>query len=328
MKANDQLEILSKKVEAFSDLNCNHKENGRKLPASALKTLQINIGKKCNQSCRHCHVGASPSRTEAMTRDTVDACLGIISKVHEIETIDITGGAPEMNPYFTYLVEQSLKLGKRVIDRCNLTILEEPGFEYLYEFLAGNHVEVVASLPHFRKNYTDRQRGPGVYDKSIRALKRLNQLGYGDDRILNLVYNPVGMYLSAPQKQLEREFKEYLAKQYDIRFNSLLCINNMPIDGFFNALMKVGKLESYMALLRKSFNPDTLKGLMCRHQLSVSHDGYLYDCDFNQMLSLGCLGHISSFDYDKIIKREIATANHCYGCTAGAGSSCGGEISG
>lgn len=298
------------------------------LKAAGLKTFQVNIGRKCNQACRHCHVNASPDDTREMTLETVEKCLEIIRSVPEIETIDLTGGAPEMNTNFEYFVLESKKAGKHVIDRCNLTILEEPGYEYLYEFLADHQVEIIASLPHFRSSNTNRQRGRGVYTKSIIALQKLNKLGYGSNLLLNLVSNPIGLYISTSQKQLEKEFKKSLLKDHGIVFNNLYCINNVPINRFLASLIKVGKLHDYMEILVNAFNYCTLDNLMCRHQISVSYDGYLYDCDFNQMLDMKSIpvGHINEFDYDKIKNRIIRTANHCFACTAGSGSSCGGEL--
>jgi len=318
----EQLKIISNNGTPFREMINPHLPDKSGLNVLTFTTIQLNIGKRCNQSCRHCHVGASPARSEMMDRKTMDLCLQLIATCPEIDTVDITGGAPEMNPHFTYLVKECKKLGRKVIDRCNLTILEKPGYEYLYDFLAENAVEILASLPYFRKSYTDRQRGAGVFDKSITALTKLNARGFGSRYILNLIYNPVGAFLSPPQKQLEREFKENLQRHYNIQFNNLLCINNMPLDGFLRSLMYAGKLEEYMELLRNSFNPNTLVGLMCRHQMSVSYDGYVYDCDFNQMLDLkvASVPHISSFDYKRFLSRRIRTANHCYGCTAGAGS--------
>ena len=293
------------------------------LEAVSLKTFQVNIGRKCNQACRHCHVNASPDNTKEMTFETVEKCLEIIRSVPEIETIDLTGGAPEMNENFRYFVEESRKVGKHVIDRCNLTILEEPGYEYLYEFLADNQLEIVASLPHFRSSNTDRQRGKGVYETSITALQKLNKLGYGKNFLLNLVYNPTGLFISGSQEQLEKEFKESLFKDHDIVFNNLYCINNVPINRFLESLIKVGKLQDYMEILVDSYNSCTLDNLMCRQQISVSYDGNIYDCDFNQMLDMRSvpIGHVNEFDYDKIRNRIIRTANHCFACTAGSGSS-------
>jgi radical SAM/Cys-rich protein len=273
-------------------------------------------------------VDASPIRTEMMSKEIMDLCLRVIGSTPQIKTVDITGGAPEGNPHFTYLVEQVRKLGKHIIDRCNLTILEEPGNEYLYDFLASNEVEVCSSLPYFAESQTDKQRGDGVFRKSIIAIQKLNKLGYGKDLTLNLVYNPVGLFLSSSQKQLEREFKENLSKKFGIIFNQLYCINNLPINRFLAALVRAGKFETYMDTLVNSYNPQTLDGLMCRHQISVGYDGKVYDCDFNQMLELESkpFSHIRDFNLESFLNRDIVVANHCYGCTAGAGSSCGGEL--
>jgi radical SAM/Cys-rich protein len=263
-----------------------------------------------------------------MTREVAELCLKVIADLPEIATVDITGGAPELNENFVYLVTECRRLGKHVIDRCNLTILELSQYSYLYDFLSDNSVEIVASLPHFSKSNTDRQRGEGVFDLSMTALGKLNQRGYGSRLPLNLVYNPVGLFLSAPQKQLEREFKEHLERKHGIVFNNLYCINNLPINRFLAMLQREGKFETYMETLVNAFNPATLEGLMCRHQISVSYDGQIYDCDFNQMLDMTAhpIGHIESFDRDAFMSRRISVANHCFGCTAGAGSSCGGEI--
>jgi radical SAM/Cys-rich protein len=326
MKPQEQLKMLSQDQESFDHVVSSSLHEQSSLKPLSLRTFQVNMGKKCNQACRHCHVDASPKRTEMMARKTVDLCLQVIAEVKEIDTVDITGGAPEMNDHFTYFVQACKKLGKHVIDRCNLTILEETGYEYLYDFLREHEVEVVASLPHFRRTYTNRQRGSGVFEKSIKALKALNKLGYGQKYPLNLVYNPAGAFLSSSQHQLEREFKENLKNAYDIEFNNLYCINNMPINRYLQALIKVNKFDEYIGILKNAFNPSTLEGLMCRHQISISYTGHMYDCDFNQMLGFSPIGHIRDFDYDTIMSRNIQTANHCFGCTAGAGSSCGGEI--
>ncbi len=302
--------------------------SGKSIRASTFSVFQMNIGKWCNQACKHCHVDASPLRTEMMDLETIDQCLAVIHSTPSIRIVDITGGAPEGNPNFKYLVESALRMGKHVIDRCNLTILEEPGNEYLYDFLASNKVEICSSLPYFAMSQTDKQRGDGVFEKSIRALQKLNQVGYGKDLILNLVYNPVGIFLSSSQKQLEREFKENLEKKYNIVFNQLFCINNLPINRFLSALVRAGKFDTYMETLANAYNPQTLDGLMCRHQISVGFDGKVYDCDFNQMLELESksFSHISEFNLTSFLNRNIVVENHCYGCTAGAGSSCGGEI--
>lgn len=303
---------------------------GQPLTGSTLGTFQINVGKWCNQACKHCHVDASPKRTEMMDRETIDLCLDAIERNPGFRIIDITGGAAEGNLHFTYLVERVRALGRHVIDRCNLTILEEPGFEYLYDFLASHQVEIVSSLPHFNAPRTNQQRGDGVFEKSTKALQKLNSLGYGiePDKKLNLVYNPTGLFLSGSQKQLEREFKTVLGEKFGIQFHQLICINNMPINRFLRALERAGKKEEYMNILIQAYNPQTLGGLMCRHLVSVDYEGNLYDCDFNQMLGLKAkpISHIRDFDYETFLQREIQLDDHCYGCTAGAGSSCGGEI--
>ena len=328
MTPNEQLKIISKNEPSFDEAINPHLSEELGMSALSFTTFQLNIGKRCNQACRHCHVGASPIRTEMMSRQTMDRCLEIIAKTESIEIVDITGGAPEMNEHFTYLVNECKKLGKHVIDRCNLTILEEPGYEHLYDFLSDNNVEIIASLPYFRKSHTDMQRGRGVFEKSITSLTKLNALGFGNGKVLNLVYNPAGAFLSAGQPALEREFKENLSRQYNISFNNLYCINNMPLDRFLRSLIRAEKLDEYMELLKNYFNPATLGGLMCRHQISVSYNGYVYDCDFNQILDLRAkpVSHINDFDYEVFISRKIRTANHCFGCTAGTGSSCIGEI--
>ncbi len=301
-------------------------ENG--IRARSLTTFQINVGKWCNQACNHCHVDASPLRTEMMSREVIDHCLDWIRKIPQIQTVDITGGAPEGNPHFTYLVEELSKLNKRIIDRCNLTILEEEKFDYLYDFLAEHKVEIFSSLPHFNQAFTDKQRGSHVFDKSILALQKLNKKGYGKDLKLNLVSNPTGLFVSSSQKQLEKEFKKNLFDQYGIVFHELFCINNMPISRYLNALLKAGKFEFYMDVLSNAFNPQTLPGLMCRDQISIDHLGNIYDCDFNQMLEMPVETekNLKYFDPITFLQRTIAIGNHCYGCTAGSGSSCGGEL--
>jgi radical SAM/Cys-rich protein len=326
LNTDDQLALLAAKAPAFSSLvaGAGHAE----LPAAELHTFQLNIGKWCNQACKHCHVDASPARTEAMTPQLLEKCLQIIEAVDTIEVVDITGGAPEGHPLFREFVTRVRSLGKHVIDRCNLTILLEPGYEDLAEFLRDQKVEIVASLPHFAQARTDQQRGTGVFLKSIEALKKLNALGYASTLPLNLVYNPSGIFLSGDQDQLEREFREKLLADYAIGFNRLYCINNMPINRFLAALEKAGKTEIYLSTLVNAFNPGTLPGLMCRTQISVGYDGTVYDCDFNQMLELTAdrVGHINDFNVDAFRQRSIRTANHCFGCTAGSGSSCGGAV--
>jgi radical SAM/Cys-rich protein len=295
----------------------------------SLRVFQVNLGKRCNQACRHCHVDASPARTETMSREIMDSCLKALRETDGFGIVDITGGAPEMNPDFRYLAREARALGKHVIDRCNLTILEEPGYEYLYGFLAGQKVEIIASLPHFSAAATDRQRGAGVFAASITALRKLNALGYGKDLPLNLVYNPNGFFLASSQAQLESEFKARLGDEFGVVFNELYCINNMPISRFLETLVRRGKFQEYMDLLAGAYNPGTLDGLMCRHQISVGYDGAVYDCDFNQMLEMKSdpVSHIGEFSAEAFLARTIRVADHCFGCTAGSGSSCGGEIS-
>jgi len=302
------------------------------LKASGLDILQVNVGKLCNQACRHCHVDAGPTRTEIMSRETFQACLDVLRE-HPIPTVDITGGAPEMNPHFRWFVEECRKIGKKVMVRCNLTILTAgPQFADLPEFFAAQKVEVISSLPHYSSGWTDRQRGDHVFEKSVRALRKLNAVGYGQnpDLQLNLVTNPVGVFLPGNQKDLEADFKRELRAQFDITFNQLFTITNMPISRFLESLQKAGKLEDYLEKLVQSFNPSAALGVMCRNLISVGWDGQLYDCDFNQMLELSVTpagaNHIKSFDWATLNTREITLNQHCYGCTAGSGSSCGGAV--
>ncbi len=303
-----------------------------RLTATNVTTLQVNVGKLCNQTCRHCHVDAGPDRREIMSRDTMALCVDIVAR-HRISTVDITGGAPELNPHFRWLVEQMTDAGAHVMDRCNLTVLTVPGTADLPALLATHRVEVIASLPHYRAPQTNAQRGDGVFDKSLDALRRLNAEGYGDGRSglrLVLVTNPVGAYLPAGQASLESEWKREMLRLYGIRFDALFCITNMPISRFLEWLIASGNLERYMERLVTSFNPVTVGGLMCRTLVSVGWDGRLYDCDFNQMLDLtvdgGCQAHVRDFDAVQLARREIVTGRHCFGCTAGAGSSCGGSL--
>ncbi|NOY06142.1 MAG: radical SAM/Cys-rich domain protein [Chlorobi bacterium] len=296
----------------------------------SLETLQVNVGRLCNQACKHCHVDAGPARTEIMDRKTIDRILDIL-RDHPIANLDITGGAPELNPHFRYLVESAKALGKHVMVRCNLTVLFEPGLEDLVEFYVRNAVEIVSSLPYFQEFETDTQRGKGVFEKSIKALRMLNDAGYGQEDsglLIDLVYNPVGAFLPPPQESLEREFKRELDHRYGITFNRLFTITNMPISRFLHFLQRTGNYETYMEKLVSSFNPAAAEGVMCRSLISVGYDGRLYDCDFNQMLDLN-LNHgaphtILDFDFDRIVNRRIVFGDHCFGCTAGAGSSCGG----
>lgn len=291
--------------------------------------FQINVGKMCNQVCTHCHVDAGPDRKEIMTKETMQYCLDALEGT-DISTVDLTGGAPEMNPNFRWFVEQLSKLGKKIIVRCNLTIiLANPKYNDLPEFFKKHSINVVSSLPYFTAKRTDAQRGDGVFDKSIRALQMLNAIGYGKkdfDLKLDLVYNPAGAFLPGDQLTLENQFKKKLL-EYDIVFNDLFCITNLPISRFLEYLVKSEKYEEYMEELVNAFNPTAAEGVMCRNTISIGWDGYVYDCDFNQMLELKVQSgpqHIRDFDQESLESREIIINQHCYGCTAGAGSSCGG----
>ncbi|MEE9158467.1 MAG: arsenosugar biosynthesis radical SAM (seleno)protein ArsS [Gammaproteobacteria bacterium] len=299
-----------------------------------LETLQVNLGYICNQKCVHCHVNAGPNRKEMMDRTTMDQVIGYL-KASGAKILDITGGAPEINPYFRYLVRIGRQLGVHVIDRCNLTILEEPGYEDLGEYLAANQVEIIASLPCYLEENVDRQRGKGVYQVSIRALRALNELGYGrdgSDLTLNLIYNPLGPTLPPPQSTLEAEYKRELGKRYGIVFNHLYTLTNMPIQRFGSLLISKGQFKSYMTLLRDAHQEKNTESVMCRSLVSIDWRGYVYDCDFNQMLGLPLYVsgkprvHVSDLMDTDLDGNPIMVAEHCYGCTAGQGSSCGGAL--
>jgi len=301
-----------------------------------LETLQVNLGYKCNQTCVHCHVNAGPTRTEQMDRQTMHAVLRYL-EASGVGTLDITGGAPELNPHFRELVERARALGAHVIDRCNLTILEEPGQGDLADFLAGQGVEIVASLPCYTEELVDRQRGKGVYETSIRALQRLNALGYGIEGsglALNLVYNPQGASLPPAQEKLEADYKRVLGERFGIRFNRLYTLANMPIARFGSTLISKGRFNAYLELLRESFREENLQAVMCRSLISVDWQGYVYDCDFNQMLGLPLrIAGRSRVKLGELIGRDLAgnpivVKDHCFGCTAGQGSSCGGALDG
>ncbi len=302
------------------------------LRATGITVLQVNVGKLCNQTCRHCHVDAGPDRRETMSRETAELCMKALAQT-DIPTMDITGGAPELTPHFRWLVEQARALGRHVMDRCNLTVLLLPSQVDLAAFLARHQVEIVASLPYYRPTQTDAQRGDGVFEKSIQALQRLNALGYGVEGSglrLNLVHNPVGAFLPPKQEAAEVQFKRELHRRHGVVFNRLYTITNMPISRFLEFLLDSGNYEGYMERLANAFNPAAAANVMCRSTLSVGWDGTLYDCDFNQMLDLpvhhGTPRHIRDFDAARLHTRPIVTGNHCYGCTAGAGSSCGGTV--
>ena len=298
----------------------------------ALETLQVNLGYLCNLSCVHCHVNAGPQRTELMSLETIRQVLELLQR-QRIEVLDLTGGAPELNPHFRHLVREARAMGVRVIDRCNLTVLFERGQEDLAEFLASQQVEIVASLPCYQEENVEQQRGKGVYNDSIRAIRVLNSLGYGDGLPLQLVYNPVGAVLPPPQDSLEADYRRELSARFDIRFSNLYTLTNMPISRFGAVLLAQGEFTNYMQLLRENYQSENLDTLTCRQMVSVDWQGYLYDCDFNQMLEIPMLARDRRHLADLLARpglsgEAIATGEHCYGCTAGQGSSCGGALAG
>ncbi|MCI0402046.1 MAG: arsenosugar biosynthesis radical SAM protein ArsS [Acidobacteria bacterium] len=314
------------------------RERNISLPPTSVETLQVNITKLCNQACRHCHVDASPARTEKLSRAGVEKLVEILARHPQIKNLDLTGGAPELHPDFDWLVTEAVKLGHHVMVRHNLTVIfdgnpqTKESKDYLPEFFAKNRCEVISSLPCYQEHFTDAQRGSGVFKKSIEGIRRLNALGYGvkgSGLVLNLVYNPVGPYLPPPQASLEAEYKKELKEKFGLVFNSLFTITNMPINRFMLHLEKSGQYEEYMEKLLNAFNPAAAEGVMCRSLISVDHEGVIYDCDFNQMLDMK-VGNgkgpatIFDFDFDALMQRRIRFDTHCFGCTAGAGSSCGG----
>ncbi len=295
------------------------------------QTLQINLGKLCNQVCMHCHVGAGPNSVEIMTMETIERLLQLIEKDPNIKVVDLTGGAPELNPHFKYLVQKVHEMGKSIIDRCNLTVLYEPNQEDTAQFLADHKVVITASMPCYLEENVNNQRGDNVYEKSISALKQLNALGYGKEGtelVLNLVFNPSGMGLPPEQASLEADYKQYLKESFGIEFNQLLTIANMPIKRFKEHLKKTDKLADYEQLLVEKFNPEAAERIMCRGLISIGWDGKLYDCDFNQALDIQVQSKRTIWDIEALsdVDREISFDNHCYGCTAGSGSSCGGAL--
>lgn len=301
------------------------------LQASGIETFQVNLGRVCNQTCIHCHVDAGPDRKENMDHETAELAMRVLAQT-DIPTVDVTGGAPEMCPEFKYIVRESRRLGRKVLNRCNLTILFAKGFEDLPEFFLENEVEIICSLPHFRALNTDKQRGDGVFAASIEALQKLNAVGYGRGKRLTLVTNPVGAFLPAGQASLESEWKREMQRLHGVVFDELISITNMPISRYLQWLEGSGNLASYMQTLVDAFNPGAAAGVMCRTTLSVGWQGDLYDCDFNQMLDLktaeGTPRHLRDFDQGALASRRIVTGRHCFGCAAGAGSSCGGQIEG
>lgn len=298
------------------------------LQSTEISVLQVNVGKICNLMCKHCHVEAGSTRTESMGKEIMSHCLEVLAQT-PIATLDITGGAPELNPHLPWFIESAVQMGKKVMVRTNLTVLEKPEYSHLAEFYAQHKVEIVASLPYYLEKNTDKQRGGGVFKSSINVLRRLNSLGYGQGELdLTLVYNPGGAFLPPNQQAVEADFKKELKNRYGIVFNKLFTITNVPVGRFLKFLQESGNLAGYYERLCQAFNPAAAANVMCRNLISVGWDGRLYDCDFNQMLGLTCKpglpNHIKDFDFARLQKREIILENHCYACTAGAGSSCGG----
>lgn len=331
--AGHQLEILQKEKSLLEFGECLAGCGLYPLRPVQLEIFQVNIGKMCNQTCKHCHVDAGPDRKEIMTRETMELCLQVLRAHPNFQLVDITGGAPEMNPHFRWFVEKVSKLGRKVMVRCNLTILlANKKYQDLPQFYREHRVEVVSSLPFYSRERTDRQRGDGVFEDSIRALQWLNGVGYGQQDSglqIHLVYNPAGAFLPASQEALERDFKRALYSDWGIVFNRLFTIANMPISRYLDYLLASGNYELYMSKLVLAFNPDAAKQVMCRNTLSVGWEGSLYDCDFNQMLDLiigGTSKHLRDFDAGALMQREIRIGQHCFGCTAGSGSSCGGAL--
>jgi radical SAM/Cys-rich protein len=337
MNTADQLKAIAQHSPLISSLPKFSKKMAEcglnPLKPTTIEILQVNVGKMCNQTCKHCHVDAGPDRKEIMTRETMEQLL-VLMKTHHFPKLDLTGGAPEMNPHFRWFVKEASSLGTEIIVRCNLTIINaSKAFADLPEFFKQHRVHVISSLPYYEKNFTDRQRGDGVFDSSIKALQKLNSVGYGiknSNVILDLVYNPAGAFLPGSQSELESKFKLELKKLFNIEFNSLYTITNMPISRYLEWLIESGNYESYMQKLVTSFNPTAAKGVMCRNTISISWDGYIHDCDFNQMLDLKVQTksppHINNINFEELKNRSIVVNQHCYGCTAGAGSSCGGAL--
>ena len=328
----DRLNNFSPRVKQLPSFSAKMKEVGLfPLKTTALEIFQINMGKMCNQVCKHCHVDAGPDRREIMTRETMEKILTVL-KTSSTHTVDLTGGAPEMNPNFRWFVEQLSLLKKKIIVRCNLTIImANKSYHDLPHFYKKHNIQIVSSLPYYDKEKTDRQRGDGVFLDSIAALKLLNEIGYGQEGTglkLDLVYNPAGAFLPGNQAALQSDFKKELMRLFKIEFNQLYAITNIPISRYLDYLIETENYEGYMEKLVNAFNPEAAKGVMCRNTISISWDGYLYDCDFNQMLDLKINGekvHLDQYDEMSMSTRSIILNQHCYGCTAGAGSSCGGE---
>lgn len=332
MKPDEQIEILEgyKEGKKFSEKL--KTSNSYPLYSTDIEILQINVGKQCNMSCKHCHVEAGPARTEVMPKSIFEKCLEII-KNSDIPTIDITGGAPEMNPHLDWFITETAKLKRRLIVRSNLIILLDGNYKHFIKVYTDNKIELVASLPDYRMSKSDKQRGVESFNKTIQVIRDLNERGYGipgSGLFLNLVHNPVGAYLPGSQSALEFEYKRVLESEYGIKFNTLFCLSNCPVGRYLEFLLRTDNFDDYMSLLVQAFNPVAANNVMCRITLSVGWDGTLYDCDFNQMLELtvnhGVPSHIDHFDMERLRNREIVINNHCFACTAGAGSSCQGSI--
>lgn len=333
--AQNQILTLQQNPEKFKPFSASLRAIGvNSLKPTQLEIFQVNLGKMCNQVCTHCHVDAGPDRKEIMTKETMQLCLDVLKANPSFKIVDMTGGAPEMNPNFRWFVEEISKLNIQMYVRCNLTIIRANKKYYdLPEFFKLHKIEVISSLPFYSQSRTDKQRGDGVFKSSITALQMLNEVGYGKENsglTLNLVYNPAGAFLPPDQKALENEFKTNLKKDFDIEFNSLFAITNLPISRYLDYLVVSDNYEDYMTKLINAFNPSAALNVMCRNTISVGWDGFLYDCDFNQMLELKVAApgsqHLSTFQSEVLLKRTIIVNNHCYGCTAGAGSSCGGAV--
>jgi radical SAM/Cys-rich protein len=322
----DPFSLPHKTVNRFDQRLSSH---GLQLRRVTLQTLQINVGRKCNQACRHCHVDAAPWRTEMIDRETAERVAAWIQQ-HRPPVVDITGGAPELSGFFRHFVETAVGVGARVLDRCNLTIIEEPGFGWLPDYLAAHGVEVIASLPCYSKENVNRQRGNGAFEKSLVALRKLNAVGYGDRLPLNLVYNPLGAALPGPQEELEADYKRVLRDEFGIVFSRLFTITNQPIARFAEDLRERGQYDAYLELLANAFNPATIGGLMCRNTLSVGHRGEIFDCDFNQMLGMqirnGKPLRLWDVTPEILGGQAVGTGEHCFACTAGCGSSCTGAL--
>ncbi|MBC7525102.1 MAG: arsenosugar biosynthesis radical SAM protein ArsS [Flavobacterium sp.] len=334
-KATNQIQILEQNPEKFKPFKDNLNTVGLfPLIPTELEILQVNLGKMCNQVCTHCHVDAGPDRKEIMTRETMTQILDVLKNNSNFKVVDMTGGAPEMNPDFRWFVKEISKLGIQMYVRCNLTIITaNKKYFDLPDFFKLHKIEVISSLPFYSKSRTDKQRGDGVFESSIKALQMLNNVGYGKQNFgltLNLVYNPAGAFLPPDQNALEKEYKTALLNDFNIEFNNLFAITNLPVSRYLDYLISSENFDDYMTKLIDSFNPVAASNVMCRNTVSVGWDGYLYDCDFNQMLELKVAvkngQHISNFNHNDLLNRKIIVSNHCYGCTAGAGSSCGGEV--